>query len=69
MNIYKKTTINDKTIFENDTVHFKIDDDIDYKLGKVVFDDGTWKIVDLKSKKAMKMDVAYEYYGLVIYKE
>lgn len=69
MNTYKKPTINDKIIFENDIVHFKIDDDIDYKLGKVVFDDEAWKIVDIKAKKAMEIDVAYMYYGLIIYKE
>jgi len=68
MRTYEKTTINDKVVFENDTVHFKMDGDTDYKLGRVVFYVNYWKIVDIGAKKAMRMSVA-ETYGLIIYKE
>lgn len=67
MRVYEKKTINDKSIFENDIIHFKTDGDIKYKLGKVVFE-GVWKIVHIGENKAIKMDVAYRYYNLKVYK-
>ena len=67
--IYNKKSVNDKILYENQIVHFKFDEDYDYKLGKIIIDNDIWKLVDLNDKKIINLDFAFEYYSLKIFVE